>query len=82
MSTPLSTTVRKILPQVINLSNKVLIKDEVEMLKFGLSFTLTAKHKISELENYIYNIIRKITKSNKLLKMHLHLLQNLMKTKN
>ena len=82
MSTPLSTTVRKILPQVINLSNKVLIKDEVEMLKFGLSFTLTAKHKISELENYIYNIIRKITKSNKLLKMHLHLLHNLMETKN
>lgn len=82
MSTPLSTTVRKILPQVINLSNKVLIKDEVEMLKFGLSFTLTAKHKISELEDYIYNIIRKITKSNKLLKMHLHLLHNLMETKN
>ena len=82
MSTPLSTIVRKILPQVINLSNKVLIKDEVEMLKFGLSFTLTAKHKTSELENYIYDIIRKITKSNKLLKMHLHLLQNLMKTKN
>ena len=82
MSTPFSTTVRKILPKVTNLSNKFLIKDEVEMLKFGLSFTLTAKHKIYELENYIYNIIRKITKSNKLLKMHLYLLQNLMKTKN
>ena len=82
MSTPFSTTVQKILPKVTNLSNKFLIKDEVEMLKFGLSFTLTAKHKISELEDYIYNIIRKITKSNKLLKMHLHLLHNLMETKN
>ena len=73
---------QKILPKVTNLSNKFLTKHEVEIPKPGLSFTLTAKHKISKLENYICNIIRKLMKPNKLLKTHLHFLQNLMKTKN
>ena len=43
-----------------NFSNIFLTKDEIEILKLGLSFTPTPKHNISELETDIYNFIRKL----------------------
>ena len=43
-----------------NFSNIFLTKDEIEILKLGISFTPTPKHNISELETDVYNLIRKL----------------------
>ena len=42
---------------MINLSNIFLTKHEIKILKLGISFTPTPKHKISELETDIYYFI-------------------------
>ena len=44
----------------MNLSNIFLTKHQIEMLKLGLSFTLTPKNNISEQETDIYHFIKKL----------------------
>ena len=43
----------------LNLSNVPLTQEEMDILKLGLSFTPTPKQNIAELENNIFQFIRK-----------------------
>ena len=43
----------------LNLSNVPLTEEEIDILKLGLSFTPTPKQNIAELENNIFQFIRK-----------------------
>ena len=50
----------RISPKLINLSNIPLSKNEINVLKLGLSFTPTPKSNIPELEADIVDFIRKL----------------------
>ena len=92
LPTPLSTTTQKISPKVINLSNMFLTKHEIEILKLGLSFTLTPKPNICELETDIYHFIGKLCwtyrfcvltyEDKSIVKNESHLHQKILKIKN
>ena len=51
---------KRITPKVINLSNIPLSSNEINVLKFGLSFMPTPKSNIPELEADIFDFIRKL----------------------
>ena len=46
--------------KILNLSNVPLTQNEINILKLGLSFTITPKQNMAKLENNIFQYIRKL----------------------